>query len=331
MELTLNTFGVALSLDNEGFVICGPDGTERIPPSGIDTIRLSKGIQITSDAILFAIKNEIEILFSDRTGQPQGRVWSPRYGSISTIRKGQLAFVRSSDAIIWIKAQLIKKIENQQALLRLMKTNCETGRRYYDLCSSKLEGYKERIVILEGLAISDVASQLRGFEGVCSKKYFEAFSRAIPSSYYFEGRSQHPATNPANALLNYGYGILYGKVEGALISAGIDPYIGVLHRDEYNHPVLAFDFIEPYRLWVDYVVYNILIQNIVTEDYYSVREDGSVWLENLGRRVIIQRMNDYLQEIVNINNKERSRATHLALNAQRFAQTLKQYCRSDCI
>ena len=101
-------------------------------------------------------------------------------------------------------------------------------------------------------------------------------------------------------LLNYGYGVLYGKIEGALIKAGIDPYIGILHRDDYNRPVLVYDVIELYRIWVDYVVYSLVVQQVVTDEYYSVREDGSYWLESLGRRVLIQSLNDYLDEIITV-------------------------------
>ena len=74
-----------------------------------------------------------------------------------------------------------------------------------------------------------------------------------------------------NALLNYGYGILYGRIEGALIKSGIDPYIGVLHRDDYNRPVLVYDVIELYRIWVDYVVYSLVAQKVINSDYYSIR------------------------------------------------------------
>ena len=92
MELVLNTFGTSLNRDNGGFVIKHKDGKQRIPDEGIKSIHIGKGAQITSDAVLLAIENEIEILFLDKTGNPIGRVWSPRYGSISTIRKGQLNF-----------------------------------------------------------------------------------------------------------------------------------------------------------------------------------------------------------------------------------------------
>jgi CRISPR-associated protein Cas1 len=145
----------------------------------------------------------------------------------------------------------------------------------------------------------------------------------LPERYQFEQRSQHPATDIVNAMLNYGYGMLYGKVEGSLICAGIDPYIGILHRDEYNRPVLVYDVIEKYRVWVDYVVFTLVMQNIIGEEYYSVKTDGSCWLEGLGRRVIIQSMNDYLSEIISIGGVERSRSTHIDLFTQNLAQKFK--------
>lgn len=325
MELVLNTYGVALSRDNEGFVIVHNDEKQRIPTVGIKSIQISKGAQITSDAVLLAIENEIEILFMDKSGNPMGRVWSPKYGSISTIRKGQLNFTFTKDALIWIKDIICSKIGNQQALLLMMSTDDAGTNAIRDKAINRLEDYICKIKKLDGEIVSDVASQLRGWEGISSKIYFETLNLFIPEPLRFEARSQHPATDILNAMLNYGYGLLYGKIEGALIKAGIDPYIGILHRDDYNRPVLVYDVIEKYRIWVDYVVYNLAIQNVITEDYYSIREDGSYWLEALGRRVLIQSMNDYLEEVITQKGVSRSRMTQIQLYAQSLAQTFKTF------
>ena len=117
MELILNTFGTSLSRDNEAFQIVHKDGKQRIPAQGVRSIQISRGAQITSDAVLLAIENEIEVLFMDKAGNPIGRIWSPKYGSVSTIRKGQLSFTFSHEAVDWIKDVIRRKIENQQALL----------------------------------------------------------------------------------------------------------------------------------------------------------------------------------------------------------------------
>lgn len=123
MELILNTFGTSLSRDNEAFMIVHKDGKQRVPAQGVKSIQISKGAQITSDAVLLAIENEIEVLFMDKTGNPIGRIWSPKYGSVSSIRKGQLSFTFSHEAVDWIKEVIQRKIENQQALLMMMRTD----------------------------------------------------------------------------------------------------------------------------------------------------------------------------------------------------------------
>ena len=323
MELIINTYGTSLNRDNEGFVITHTDGRQRIPADGIKTIQISRGAQITSDAVMLAIEKEIEVLFMDKAGNVIGRVWSPKYGSISTIRKGQLDFSLSSDAISWIKTVIQQKIENQQALLLMMHADDDVQRNRVQTAVRRLEDYRTKVGTVEGEVISDVSATLRGWEGLSSKIYFETLNLFLPEKYRFEKRTQRPAMDVVNAFLNYGYGVLYGKVEGALIKAGIDPYIGVLHRDDYNRPVLVYDVIELYRIWVDYVVVSLTIQNAITDEYYSVKSDGSYWLEALGRRVLIQSLNDYLEETIEVKDTVRSRQQQIFLYCQKLAQKFK--------
>lgn len=326
MDLVLNTYGSTLSRDLNGFVITSGGSKQRIPSEGITSILVSNGAMISSDAVLFAIENEIEIMFTSKGGTPMGRVWSPKYGSTSTIRKGQLAFLHNHESLEWIKGILCRKIENQQALLLAMHSKDDVAlEKQKSKAIDHLEKYRTKLLEVEGDFISDVAALLRGIEGQASKIYFECMNLFLPERFRFEERSQHPAMDVTNALLNYGYGMMYSKIEGALIKSGIDPYIGILHSDNYNRPVLAYDVIEIYRVWVDYVVYSLLCQNIITDEFYSVREDGSYWLEPLGRRVLIQSLNDYLEEIVGNGNLRRSRITQIFLFCQDLAQTFKNF------
>lgn len=325
MELVLNTYGVSLNRENDGFVITSKDGRQRLPADGIKSIQISRGAQITSDAVMLAVEKEIEVFFMDRAGTPIGRIWSPRYGSISTIRKGQLNFTFTHEALEWIKGVIMQKMENQQALMLLFQTEDPETRQMVTKNIGRIEDYRTKVGCLDGEVVNDVAPTLRGWEGQASKIYFATINQFLPEEFRFEHRSQHPAMDVANAFLNYGYGVLYGKVEGALIKAGIDPYIGVLHRDDYNRPVLVYDVIEMYRIWVDYVVYTLLAQNTITDEFYSVRDDGSYWLEGLGRRVLIQSLNDYLEEKITQGGMVRSRMTHLTLYVQELAQKLKMF------
>mgnify|MGYP002864503996 CR=1 FL=1 len=207
MELVINTFGTSLNRDNEAFVITYKEGRQRIPPDGITSIQISRGAQITSDAVMLAIEREIEVLFMDRSGQPVGRIWSPKYGSVSTIRKGQVNFSFSHDAVDWIRQVIVRKIENQQALLLMMTPTPDTEAAT-QRAVKRLDVYRSKVAEIDGPIVSDIAATLRGWEGAASRIYFEALNLFIPERYRFAARSQHPATDPVNALLNYGYGLL---------------------------------------------------------------------------------------------------------------------------
>lgn len=319
-HLILNSFGTALLRENGQFVVMKDQQRQSIPPESVESISISRGAKISADAALLAIEHEIDVMFIDTTGNPLGRLWSVKYGSVATIRKKQVEFTFSPQAVEWIKDTVMKKMDNQIALLMTIAPDEPHSRKLLLATVQRIGDYSKKVKTLRGQHVPEIAASLRGWEGAASKAYFQVIAELLPTEYRFAGRSQHPAFDVFNCLLNYGYGMLYGKVEGALIKAGIDPYVGIFHRDDYNRPVLAFDVIEMFRVWIDYVVVNLLMQKAIDEDCYSRRDDGSFWLESLGKRILIQSVNDYFDEVVTFNRLERSRATHIELYAQQLAQ-----------
>ncbi|QZE15497.1 CRISPR-associated endonuclease Cas1 [Halosquirtibacter laminarini] len=325
MDLILNTYGTTLTKDLDSFVVVHPDGKQRVHPKGVKCITISKGAMITSDAAILAIENQIDVLFVDTKGSPVGRVWSHRYGSVSTIRRNQLDFTFSCKAVDWVKAIQQEKIGNQQALLLALTPTSSEMEAAVNGCVTKLEDYRSKISLLEGEVVSDIAASLRGWEGVASRAYWKTIQLFMPESMRYEARSQHPAMDLFNCLLNYGYGVLYGKVEGALIKAGIDPYVGMFHRDDYNRPVLVYDVIERFRIWVDFVVISLATQEAIPVEGYRIKEDGSVWLDALGKRILIQSLNDYFDEVITVAGVARSRMIHLHRFCEQLAQSFLQY------
>ncbi len=323
MNLVINSYGATLQKENDLFLVTTPDGKQSFPPDKLKSISIGKAAKITSDAILLAIKHEIDILFVNDMGMPEGRVWSIQYGSISNIRRAQLDFLYSPAVIPWVKALLSEKIDNQIALLLALQPDQEelVSHNLVRYAINSMNDYKLKIEASEGEVLSDVSPSLRGWEGQAGRKYFNVISQLLPEAYRFENRNRIPSTDIFNALLNYAYGILYGKVEGALIKAGIDPYAGIFHRDEYNRPALVYDVIEKYRMWMDYVVVQLCRESAMEKDLFLFDEDtGACRMEPLAKRILIQSVNDYLSEIIMLSGKERSRLTHIELEAQSLAQ-----------
>lgn len=62
---------------------------------------------------------------------------------------------------------------------------------------------------------------------------------------------------PPNNLLNYGYAILRAVIARSLTGSGLLPGVGIHHRNKYNAYPLADDIMEPYRPYVDEIVWNL--------------------------------------------------------------------------
>lgn len=329
MQLVLNSHGLTLRKENNVFIISTLEGQQRIPADQVRSILVHPSAAVTSDAIMLAIQNSIDVIFIDSRGKPHGRVWSVQYGSISTIRQKQVEFLYSQEAVTFIKELLIEKLDNQITVLLAFKPDDRSpdDRRIQSVINS-LEDYKKKIHSAQATHISDIAPTLRGWEGVAGRRYFEAVSLLLPTQWRFEQRSQHPAFDPFNCALNYGYGILYGKVEGALIKAGIDPYMGIYHRDDYNRPALVFDIIEKYRYWIDYVVITLFRANAFFDECFRIENQREYLLDGIGKRILIQSVNDYLAEIITQGNLERSRSTHLENYAHALAQKFLKFSQT---
>jgi len=87
-------------------------------------------------------------------------------------------------------------------------------------------------------------------------------TEALAASYYWKhlfdedfeftrSRFGHPPNN----MLNYGYAILRAIVARSLVGSGLLPTVGIFHRNQYNAYCLADDIMEPYRPFVDALVY----------------------------------------------------------------------------
>ncbi len=323
MQLILNAFGTSLQKENGLFVVRTDAGKQQVFPEKVKSIHISKGATISSDAALLALEYEIDVFFTDNTGMPAGRIWSGKYGSISTIRRNQIDFSVSAAAVDWIKELIIQKINNQGALLLTFAAPSKPDDMQQAV--RRMDVYKQKIEETAGQLVNDIAPSLRGWEGAAGKVYFGKLAEIMPDALRFEGRSMRPAYDVFNMLLNYAYGMLYARVESALIKAGVDPYIGVLHREDYNRPALSFDVIELYRVWADYVVVSLCLQQVIDADCYRKTPDGGFWLETQGKRILIQSMNDYFDEVILLNGLMRSRGVHIDVYAQQLAQMLLKF------
>lgn len=163
--------------------------------------------------------------------------------------------------------------------------------------------------------IDDVRFQLLSIEGRAAQKYWGALKQMLPPELNWPGREGRGAQDAFNAALNYGYGILYGQVERALVLAGLDPFAGFVHVDRPGKPSLTLDFIEEFRApIVDRTVLGLVNKGVAL----AQEEDGL--LTQATRRVLADKVLERLEESTERYEKKKqplrfivqSQARHLA-------------------
>lgn len=329
MQLHLNTYGAYLHVKDAMFDIRRkqPDGTwgaaQGIAAHKVKSIWLGPGTALSADAAALALRNNIDIVFLENNGQPLGRIWHAKLGSTTRIRKCQLEASLDVRAMRWTREWLGQKLDNQAGFIRDLKKHRSQHHDFLSEKIARIDALRTAIQALDNPVLDQAtAGTFQGLEGTAGRLYFETLSFVLPGVWQFAGRSSRPAKDVFNAFLNYAYGVLYARVEKSLMLAGLDPYVGFLHRDDYNHKSLVYDFIEPYRVWADKVVFTLFSGKKVNQAHADAIT-GGYSLNAEGKKLLMEHYNEYLEnEIIRYRGRNRTRATILLLEAHRFAQEL---------
>lgn len=230
----------------------------------------SRGVSISADALEACCEHGIPVFFLTSTGDHFASVYAP--GLIGTVvtRRTQLLSYYNERGRAFALAIAEAKIHNQSATLKyLAKTRAESDPAAHEelrLSAGEVLDATANLLRVGGQSVEDVRDQIMGIEGVAARRYWSAAGALFPDQYGWPGRIGRGAADPLNSLLNYGYGILYGLVEQAIILAGLDPYAGFLHADRPGKPSLVLDLIEEFRqVAVDRPVFGLANRNFIVE------------------------------------------------------------------
>lgn len=320
MQLFLSTQGTYLHVKNDCFEVKLPDDKVRISPRKVSSIVVGTGLSLSSNALKLANEHNIDMLMLDEYGDPYGRFWHCRYGSTAAIRRAQLEAFQTSLATDlvkqWLRITLGRRVEFLQDKLRRRSGVPESASRAPDRIEELISSIDE----VEG-RVKDVRGTLMGYEGTAGRLYFGALADIIPDRWRFDGRSHRPAEDRFNCFLNYAYGVLYGIVERALVLAGLDPYLGFLHTDNYGKTSLVFDFIEQYRPIVEKPVFHLFSGRKAKESHCD-EVPGGFTLNADGKGVLMEALDEELDSVVNHDHRQLKNRDTVLHDAHKTAHRL---------
>jgi CRISPR-associated protein Cas1 len=327
MQIYLNTYGTYLHVKDDMFEIKVPGNggepvKQHIAAHKISSIVMSTSGALSTDAVMLALKNNIDIIFTKADGHPMGRIWHSKLGSTTKIRKRQLEASLGKEAVIFTKAWITEKMSNQLEFIKDLKKHRPQMADFLNDKITRIENLVVSVDKLDSEKIDAIADTVRGLEGTAGRLYFETINYVLPEQYQFNGRSMRPAKDSYNAFLNYGFGVLYSRTEKSLMLAGLDPYVGFLHRDDYNQKSMVFDFIEPYRIMVETTVFRLFSAKKVNKAHTDEITNG-VTLNKEGKELLITALNGYMEsETIRYKGRNQTRANAMQQDAHSFANGL---------
>jgi len=327
MQLFINSRGTYIHVNEGLFAIKANENELYLSAKKIISIAICAPVLLSTEAVRLAIENNIDILFLDKFGNPYGRIWHCRLGSTAAIRRAQLEAASNDIGLTLTREWLSLKISRRLALLRELLRRRPASSSQLSASLGKLDALRLPLQELQG-DLDSIRSTLMGLEGAAGRIYFDLLSRLLPPRWKFDGRSHSPAKDHFNCFLNYGFGVLYGVVERNLILAGLDPYLGFLHTDNYGKKSLVFDFIEPYRPIVEKVVFHLFSGRRV-KDAHCEQVPGGLSLSKEGKTLLVAALTEELDRVVRHGKRNLKQRDTILYDAHRTAQRLLKKKEED--
>jgi CRISPR-associated protein Cas1 len=319
-HLIVDEFGSFIA-KHQGRLRVTCQGEKRLdaPLMHLETVLVTgRGVSLSSDVVAACAEAGIPIHFLSSRGEPLGVLYSAALTATVQTRHAQLLARDDQRGLHVAKAIAAGKIRNQANLLKyLSKNRKEKEPAIYEEVRLLADEVLDHLAELErhtGATVDDCRGQLLSTEGRAAQRYWQGIGKLLLATVGWPGRRTQGASDPFNSALNYGYGVLYGQVERALLVAGLDPYAGFLHVDRPGKPSLVFDLVEEFRQTVvDRTVIAIFNRNMSIElDERGRLVEGArrTLVETIHKRV--EAAEPYEGKRVPLRHIIQSQARHLA-------------------
>lgn len=304
MKKLLNTLFVLsedsyLTLEGENVVIKrGDEETGRFPLHTLEGV-FSFAYPGASPALMGACAEQgINLCFNTPCGRFLARTSGASNGNVLLRRRQYRIADDPAQSCLIARGMILGKVYNcRWSVSRTlrdhgMRLDAEKLRRVCDGLSAALG----RISAEEDL------DSLRGTEGDCAAGYFSVFDDMIlgdRDAFRFAVRSRRPPLDNVNAMLSFAYALLSGDCASALESAGMDSYVGFMHRDRPGRESLALDLMEELRpCMADRFVLTLINNRAVCGDDFRQSESGAVLMTDGGRRKFLKAWQERKRETI---------------------------------
>lgn len=250
----MSGFGAHIKSTQKKLIIQKKNIVEDYPIDEIKNLLLVGGHTLNTTAIQQLIKNGAFISFFEPDGTPVGTIRPFGNRGDDALYELQKAIPRQRYAITIVEAS----IKSRLSAIGQMEERLN-NRLFYEGELEFLRKSQEELGYLIKL------DEIRRLHRLTSDMYYEIMSRVLPPDLGFRRRTLRPHTDPVNAMLSFGYAMLYGNCCVSIIGSRMNPDIGLIHDESGS---LVHDLIDPLKTqMIDRVVFSIARESLQPGDF----------------------------------------------------------------
>jgi CRISPR-associated protein Cas1 len=252
--LSVSGFGTHIKSTQKKLIIQKKNTVEEYPIDSIKNLLILGGHTISSSTISNLVKNGAFITFFEPDGNPIGIIRPFGDKSDTEIHRIQQSVPRHRYAIAVAQAAIKSRLFAIERVQEMKNSSL-----FYEGEQQFLHTSQEELQYLIKL------DEIRRLHRLTTDMYYEIMSRIIPPDFGYRRRTIRPQADPVNAMLSFGYAMLFGNCCVSLIGARLDPDSGLMHEGKGS---LVQDLIEPLKAdMIDREVFQIARESLNASDF----------------------------------------------------------------
>lgn len=270
--VSVSGYGAHIKSTSRTLTIQKKNSTEEYSLDSVNHLLIVGGHTINSSTINHLVKKGAFISFFEPDGTPVGTIQPHDLVSQPNLTATQEGIPRQRFAIALAQGS----IRSRLIALELAEEKHEASLLY--------EGELELLhKSLQEIGYLIKLEEIRRLHRLTSDMYYEIMARSQPGDLGFRRRTMRPQKDPINAMLSFGYAMLFGSCCVSIIGARLNPDRGFLHDGKGS---FVTDLIEPLKSgMIDPVVFQIGRESLESRDF-EITKDRCILSDDLMRKMI---------------------------------------------
>ncbi|MCR1960681.1 CRISPR-associated endonuclease Cas1 [Thomasclavelia cocleata] len=265
-----------------------------IPIEQINLIICFNDITLNKRVLGILNTYSISIFFFNYYGDYIGRFTPKKYSDGKIIVNQVNSYC--SEQRIYIARRIVQtEIKNVLALLKYYD-------KKYHLLHHIIEDINKYLIKLEEV---ETIEKLFLLEAQVKKIYYSSFDLIIKNpNFIFKQRSFYPPLNEINALLSYGYAILYANVLSDIDRSPLLPQISYLHSLSKQSDSLQFDLADMMKpIFIDRLILRMINRQQFNKSHFEYKENGVCYLNKDGIKIFLNEYEILMEKSIKIGER----------------------------